>query len=122
MAEKIFIIDDDLDTLRLVSLMLHRNGYEILAASNGMNALGCKKQKINPIIVNRICSETQMNWTYVQERLEYPAPVMITSSPEVIFQANRKQTTAVAQSPDSSMAQQFKQLADLMIEFSTQNQ
>jgi pilus assembly protein CpaE len=41
MAEKILIIDDDVDTLRLVGLMLQRQGYEISAASNG--ALGLAK-------------------------------------------------------------------------------
>jgi CheY-like chemotaxis protein/MinD-like ATPase involved in chromosome partitioning or flagellar assembly len=39
MAEKILIIDDDLDTLRLVGLMLQRQGYEISAASNGSQGL-----------------------------------------------------------------------------------
>jgi len=35
MAEKILIIDDDIDTLKLVGLMLERQGYEISVASNG---------------------------------------------------------------------------------------
>ncbi|HWQ83740.1 MAG TPA: response regulator [Anaerolineales bacterium] len=39
MAEKILIVDDDIDTLRLVGLMLQRQGYEISAASNGIQAL-----------------------------------------------------------------------------------
>lgn len=39
MAEKILIVDDDLETLRLVGLMLQRQGYQIIAASNGQQAL-----------------------------------------------------------------------------------
>ncbi len=39
MTAKILIIDDDLDTLRLVGLMLERQGYEILAANNGKQGL-----------------------------------------------------------------------------------
>ncbi|MEJ2010799.1 MAG: response regulator [Anaerolineales bacterium] len=35
MAEKVLIIDDDIDTLKLVGLMLERQGYEITVASNG---------------------------------------------------------------------------------------
>ncbi|HLC05704.1 MAG TPA: response regulator [Anaerolineales bacterium] len=35
MAEKILIIDDDIDTLKLVGLMLERQGYQIAVASNG---------------------------------------------------------------------------------------
>ena len=39
MSEKILIIDDDLDTLRLVGLMLQRLGYQISAATNGQQGL-----------------------------------------------------------------------------------
>jgi pilus assembly protein CpaE len=39
MADKILIIDDDLDTLRLVGLMLQRQGYQISAATNGSQGL-----------------------------------------------------------------------------------
>lgn len=39
MAEKILIVDDDLDTLRMVGLMLERQGYKIVAASGGRQAL-----------------------------------------------------------------------------------
>lgn len=39
MAEKILIVDDDLDTLRLVGLMLQRQGYRIIAAANGEQGL-----------------------------------------------------------------------------------
>ena len=39
MSEKILIIDDDLDTLRLVGLMLQRQGYQISAATNGLQGL-----------------------------------------------------------------------------------
>lgn len=39
MAEKILIVDDDLDTLRLVGLMLQRLGYQISAATNGQQGL-----------------------------------------------------------------------------------
>jgi pilus assembly protein CpaE len=43
MTEKILIIDDDVDTLKLVGLMLERHGYDIVVASNG--ALGIEKAK-----------------------------------------------------------------------------
>ena len=39
MSEKILIIDDDVDTLRLVGLMLQRQGYQIIAATNGEQGL-----------------------------------------------------------------------------------
>jgi CheY-like chemotaxis protein/MinD-like ATPase involved in chromosome partitioning or flagellar assembly len=39
MTHKILIIDDDLDTLRLVGLMLQRQGYQISVATNGAQGL-----------------------------------------------------------------------------------
>src|SRR4030042_1499026 len=39
MGEKILIVDDDLDTLRLVGLMLQHQGYRIIAASSGVQAI-----------------------------------------------------------------------------------
>src|SRR4030042_4271034 len=39
MPEKILVVDDDVDTLRLVGLMLERQGYEIVAANSGQQAL-----------------------------------------------------------------------------------
>ena len=39
MSEKVLIIDDDVDTLRLVGLMLQRQGYQITAAANGEQGL-----------------------------------------------------------------------------------
>jgi DNA-binding response OmpR family regulator len=39
MAEKILIVDDDIDSLKLIGLMLQRQGYEIAAASSGGQAI-----------------------------------------------------------------------------------
>ena len=39
MAEKILIVDDDIDTLKLVGLMLERQGYDISVATNGTMGL-----------------------------------------------------------------------------------
>lgn len=40
MPEKILVVDDDMDTLRLVGITLQRQGYEIVAASSGRQAIG----------------------------------------------------------------------------------
>jgi pilus assembly protein CpaE len=45
MAEKILIVDDEFDTLRLVGLMLERQGYSIIAAENGQQALQALKRE-----------------------------------------------------------------------------
>lgn len=39
MTEKILFIDDDIDTLKLVGLMLERQGYDITVASDGLTGL-----------------------------------------------------------------------------------
>jgi DNA-binding response OmpR family regulator len=50
MAEKILIIDDDIDTLKLVGLMLERQGYEIAVASNGTLGLS-KASTVQPDLI-----------------------------------------------------------------------
>ncbi|HEX2618620.1 MAG TPA: response regulator [Phototrophicaceae bacterium] len=39
MPEKILVVDDDLDSLKLIGLMLQRQGYEVIAGSTGSQAL-----------------------------------------------------------------------------------
>jgi pilus assembly protein CpaE len=51
MTEKILIVDDDVETLRLVGLMLQRQGYEIAAASNGTQALSMAQSENPDLIV-----------------------------------------------------------------------
>jgi DNA-binding response OmpR family regulator len=51
MAEKILIVDDDVQTLRLVGLMLERQGYKILAASNGTQAIGMARSELPELIL-----------------------------------------------------------------------
>ena len=51
MAEKILVVDDDIDTLRLVGLMLQRQGYQIVAANNGHQALAMAQTEGPDIIL-----------------------------------------------------------------------
>jgi CheY-like chemotaxis protein/MinD-like ATPase involved in chromosome partitioning or flagellar assembly len=51
MAEKILIIDDDLDTLKLVGLMLQKHGFQILAASAGSPGLDLALAEIPDLIL-----------------------------------------------------------------------
>jgi DNA-binding response OmpR family regulator len=39
MPQKIMIVDDDVETLRLVGLMLQRQGFEVISTTNGAQAL-----------------------------------------------------------------------------------
>ncbi len=51
MAEKILVVDDDLETLVLIGKMLQGHGYTILAASNGAQAMTMARNEIPDLIV-----------------------------------------------------------------------
>ena len=51
MSEKILIVDDDAETLRLVRLMLQREGFEVIAASDGFQALDMAKSDTPDLIL-----------------------------------------------------------------------
>ena len=51
MPEKILIVDDDVDTLRMVGLLLQRQGYQIVAASSGNQALLMAKSEKPDLIL-----------------------------------------------------------------------
>ncbi len=51
MPEKLLIVDDDVDTLRLVGLMLQRQGYQIIAANNGYQALAMAQSEKPDLIL-----------------------------------------------------------------------
>ena len=46
MPNKILIVDDDVDTLRLVGMMLESEGFEIIAAKSGQRAIAIARTKI----------------------------------------------------------------------------
>jgi DNA-binding response OmpR family regulator/septum formation inhibitor-activating ATPase MinD len=50
MTEKILIIDDDVDTLKLVGMMLQKQGYKIIASSNGKQGLS-QAEAENPDLI-----------------------------------------------------------------------
>jgi len=51
MPEKILVVDDDVDTVRLVGLMLQRQGYQIVAANSGAQALAMAPNEIPDLII-----------------------------------------------------------------------
>ena len=51
MSGKILIVDDDIDTLQLVGTMLERQGFQILAANNGVKALDIAQNESPDLIL-----------------------------------------------------------------------
>lgn len=51
MAEKILIVDDDVDSLKLIGLMLKRHGYEVVVADTGGKALSKAEAELPNLII-----------------------------------------------------------------------
>ncbi|MFO8037421.1 MAG: response regulator [Anaerolineales bacterium] len=51
MPQKILIIDDDIDTLKLVGIMLERKGFEILASTKGEKGLEMAKSELPDLVL-----------------------------------------------------------------------
>jgi len=84
MAGKILIIDDDIDTLRLVGLMLQHQGYEIAAAANGEQGLQ-KAERERPDVILLDVMMPDMDGFEVARRLRKSSTTQTT--PILMFTA-----------------------------------
>jgi DNA-binding response OmpR family regulator len=51
MPEKILIVDDDLDTIQFLQILLNRQGYHVVMAKDGLEALRIANQELPDLIV-----------------------------------------------------------------------
>ena len=72
MTEKILIIDDDLDTLRLVGLMLQKQGYRIAAANNGKQGLLKVEEEIPDLILLDVMMPEMDGYTVARRLRQNP--------------------------------------------------
>lgn len=93
MAEKILVVDDDVDTLRLVGLMLQRQGYQIVAASNGHQALALAQGE-NPDLILLDIMMPDMDGYEVTRRLR--ANPATSAIPIIMFTAKSQLDDKVA--------------------------
>ena len=84
MAEKILIVDDDVDSLKLIGLMLQRTGYEVIAANTGGQALS-KAEAERPSLIILDVMMPDMNGLEVCRRLR--ANVVTQEIPIIMFTA-----------------------------------
>ena len=84
MAEKILIIDDDVDTLKLVGLMLQKQGYQIVAANNGSQGLE-QAETENPDLILLDVMMPEMDGYEVTRRLR--ANPLTANTPILMFTA-----------------------------------
>lgn len=68
MPEKILIVDDDVDSLKLIGLMLQRHGYEVIAANAGNQAVA-KANSDHPDLIILDVMMPDMNGYEVCRRL-----------------------------------------------------
>jgi MinD-like ATPase involved in chromosome partitioning or flagellar assembly len=78
-------------------------------------ALGVARKRIPLVIVNRIRSDTQLGLSQIENQLGQSPVVTITPAPELLYQATRSKTIAIAARPESLTAQQFAALATAML-------
>ena len=81
MPEKILIVDDDLDTLRLVGLMLQHQGYRIVAASGGIQAITLAQSEKPDLILLDIMMPKMGGYEFLRAyRREQNTPVILLTA------------------------------------------
>lgn len=88
MSDKILVVDDDIDSLKLIGLMLQRQGYEVIAANAGYQALA-KAQNERPDLIILDVMMPDMNGYEVCRRLRAnpetnPIPIIMFSAKNLI--------------------------------------
>jgi len=93
MPEKILIVDDDLETLRLIGVMLQRQGYEISAANTGELAISMARKEKPDLIVLDIMMPMVDGYRVAREIRNDPSTAHI---PILIFTAKSQVDDKVA--------------------------
>ncbi len=93
MSEKILIVDDDLETLRLVGLMLQRQGYQIVAANNGSQGISLATQEKPDLIVLDVMMPDMDGYSVTKELRKHP---VTADTPILMFTAKSQVDDKVA--------------------------
>jgi CheY-like chemotaxis protein len=84
MAEKILIIDDDVDTLKLVGMMLQKQGYKIIVSANSKQGL-MQAESENPDLILLDVMLPEMDGYQVARHLR--ANALTANTPILMFSA-----------------------------------
>lgn len=93
MAEKILIVDDDLETLRLISMMLQKQGYQVVTAKNGTEGLAMAVNERPDMIVLDIMMPEPDGYQVTRQLRENPQTAAI---PILMFTAKSQLESKVA--------------------------
>ncbi len=93
MAEKILIIDDDVETLRLIGIMLQRQGYQTVTASSGDDGVALAKAELPDLIILDIMMPEVNGYTVARHLRAEPTT---TDTPILMFTAKSQIDDKVA--------------------------
>jgi len=81
MMNPILIIDDDIEILSVLRLILEREGYDVLAASDGKEGLKlCRQQRVDLVITDLVMPEKEGVETIMELRRDFPHVKIIAMS------------------------------------------
>ena len=81
MPEKILVVDDDVDTLKLVGLILQRQGYEVHVANSGSQAIASLESITPDLILLDIMMPEMDGFQFLSQfRKESTTPVIIITA------------------------------------------
>ena len=86
MAEKILVVDDEKDITELIDYFLSNEGYDIICASNGSEALKLINSAIFDLAILDIMLPDVSGFTLckkIRERFQYPV-IMLTAKTDAI--------------------------------------
>lgn len=93
MAEKILIVDDDLETLRLIGMMLQKQKYQIVSAKNGNEAIAMAVNERPDMIILDIMMPEPDGYEVARQLRENPLTAPI---PILMFTAKSQLESKVA--------------------------
>ncbi len=93
MAEKILIVDDDLETLRLISVMLQKQGYQVVSAKSGAEGLAMASSERPDMVVLDIMMPDSDGYQVARQLRDNPQTSAI---PILMFTAKSQLESKVA--------------------------
>ena len=80
-----------------------------------LNQVGIEKSRVNVVIVNRAASSLQISWQDAEQFLDHEISTVISSVPELAFQAIETEMPLAAQHPDAVVSGQYAKLTEKLV-------
>ncbi len=93
MAEKILIVDDDLETLRLISIMLQKQGYQVVSAKSGTEGLALASSERPDMVVLDVMMPDPDGYQVARQLRDNP---QTSATPILMFTAKSQLESKVA--------------------------